>query len=89
MSRLTTAVSNDLKLLELMRDELALQAHLLKADAKDKWQELENKWADLKRHIENAAAAGDAAEHEAKTAVGLLSESLRSGYDGIRKALKN
>jgi hypothetical protein len=87
MSHLKTAVHNDLQLLQLAHDELALQAHLLKADAKDKWAELERKWADLKSHIEKAAAAGEAAETEAGAAIKLLSESLRSGYMNIRKSL--
>jgi hypothetical protein len=89
MSHLKTAVHNDLQILQMAHDEIALQAHLFKADAKAKWSELESKWADLKSHIEKAAAAGETAENEAATAVKLLSETLRNGYDNIRKALKN
>jgi hypothetical protein len=88
MSRLKTAVHNDLQLLQLAHDELALQAHLLKADATAKWMELERKWADLKSHIERAATASAVAEQETETAIKLLSETLRNGYASIRNALK-
>lgn len=89
MTRFKTAVQNDFKLLELLHDELALQAHLLAADAKVKWEALEGKWSDLKSHVERAAAAGETAEHETEAAIRLLSDTLRSGYASIRKALKN
>lgn len=88
MSHLKIAVHNDLQLLQMAHDEIALQTHLFKADAKVKWSELESKWADLKSHIEKATAAGEAAETEASAAIKLLSEILRSGYANIRKALK-
>lgn len=87
MSHLKTAVHNDLQLLQLAHDELSLQAHLFKADAKVKWTELERKWSDLRSHIEKAAAAGEAAEIEAAAAIKVLRETLRSGYKNIRKAL--
>ena len=89
MSRLNTAVHNDLKLLELLRDELFLQAHLMKAETHDKWVELEKKWGDLKDHIARAAVAGDAAQKEARTAAQLMTETLHSGYSSIRDAIKH
>ena len=88
MSKLSVALHNDLKLLELLRDELALQAHLLKADVKTRWQEMESKWSVLKEHIGRAQVAGDDARQETESAIGLLSDSLRKGYAGIRDALK-
>lgn len=88
MSRLSTALQNDLKLLALMRDELALQAHLLKADVKGRWQDLEAKWAELKAHAARAEVAGEDAVQESETAIGLLVDTLRKGYDNIRAALR-
>lgn len=89
MSRLDTALHNDLKLLRLLRDETVLQAHLLKADMKSHWEELERKWSELETHIERAQVAGDGAKKEAEMAISLLSDTLRSGYNSIRKALKS
>jgi acyl-CoA dehydrogenase len=45
----------------LTGDELALQAHLFKADAKDRWSELETRWDQLKHRLgaaKRAAAEG-------------------------------
>lgn len=89
MSRLSTALQNDLKLLALMHDELALQAHLLKADVKSRWQDLEAKWAELKAHAARAEVAGEDALQESETAIGLLVDALRKGYENIRAALRS
>ncbi len=89
MSRLTVAMQNDLKLLAMLRDELALQAHLLKADMKDRWQGLEVKWGELRGQAERAETAGSDALHESEVAMRLLADSLRKGYDDVRKTLKH
>lgn len=89
MSRLKTAVHNDLQLLALLRDELKLQTHLLSADLKARWQELEVQWDQLKEHVGRVEVAGEAAATEAQTAIGLLTSSLRSGYEGMKRALKS
>ena len=89
MSRLNVAVKNDLKLVALMHDELKLQAHLLKADAKTRWSELEQKWADLQEHLGRAKVAGKSAGAEAESAIVLLVDSLRAGYTSIRDAMKH
>lgn len=88
MSRLNTALQNDLKLLKLARDELALQAHLMKADLKDRWQGLEGKWGKLMDEVSGAENAGADAMREAETAIGLLADSLKKGYENVRNALK-
>lgn len=89
MSRLSTALQNDLKLLALLRDELALQAHLFKADAKTRWQDLEGQWAELKTHAARAEVASADALHESEVAMRLLVDSLRRGYDNVRAALRS
>lgn len=88
MSKLNVALHNDLKLLELSRDELALQAHLLKAEMKSRWGELEVSWGVLKEHIGRAQVASGDAKLEVETSMGLLRDSLRNGYASVRDALK-
>jgi hypothetical protein len=88
MSRVNQAIHNDLQLLALARDEIKLQAHLLKADAKVRWDELERKWGELKSHVERAEVAAGGAEREVETAARLLADSLRAGYKQVRDALK-
>lgn len=89
MSKLNTALHNNIKLIEMLRDETVLQAHLMKADMKNRWDELETKWDELKIHMERAQVAGEGAKKEAETAIEQLSNSLRSGYTKIRDALKS
>lgn len=87
MSRLNTAINNDLNALRLLRDELALQAHLFKADMKDRWRDLEAQMDVLKEHVERAkVAAGDSGK-QAEAALQKLISSLRTGYNDIKKAL--
>jgi hypothetical protein len=89
MSQLSVALHNDLKLLELSRDELALQAHLLKAEMKSRWDEMEVSWDVLKEHIGRAKVAGADARLETEAAMRQLFDSLRKGYASIRDALKS
>ncbi|MFA5938729.1 MAG: hypothetical protein WC809_05175 [Sinimarinibacterium sp.] len=89
MSRLNVALQNDLKLLALLRDELGLKAHLLKAEMKDLWQQLEDKWGVLTVALSSAENAGAGALHESEVAIGLLVDTLRKGYENVRKALKH
>lgn len=88
MSRLKTALQNDIKLLTLLRDELALQAHLFKADATVKWAELEQQWQALKTHAERTAVVGAQAERETEAAITLLADTLKDGYGKIRETLR-
>jgi chromosome segregation ATPase len=71
------------------RDELRLQAHLLKAELADEWHALEHRWD----HFEQKAAkvshvAADAA-HEVGAAARLVGEELAQGYAKIRASLKS
>jgi len=89
MSRLNTAIKNDVKLLGLLRDEIALHAHLLEGDIKQRWEALEKQREDLGVSLSRAQAAGAAALDEAEKAAELMVESLRTGYGNVRKALKH
>lgn len=89
MSRLEAALQNDLQLLKLLRDELVLQAHLLKADMKERWEDLERKQSNLKEHLARAKVAEGDARREAETALSHLVSTMRDGYTRIRDALKS
>lgn len=89
MSRVETAIHNDVQALKLLRDELNLQAHLLQADTRKQWDELEAKWSVLKEHLGRAEVATDDAKQDVDAAVELLVEALKNGYARIRNALKS
>ena len=69
------------------RDELKLQLHLAKAEARDEWEKTERKFeqfkskADVVRH-EMGDASGDVL-----AALKLTAEEIKKGYDRIRKTL--
>lgn len=69
------------------RDELRLQIHLAKAEAKDKWDELEKQWGEFET---KAAAAGKAAGESSgdiADAARKLGQEIKKGYEHIRKAI--
>ncbi|TJY62961.1 hypothetical protein E4T66_04400 [Sinimarinibacterium sp. CAU 1509] len=89
MSRLDTALQNDLKLLKLLRDEIKLQSHLLAAEAKDRWQALEAQWSELEAKVKHAEAAAGESTKDAETAVGMMVDALKTGYANVKSALKH
>lgn len=88
MSRLDTALKNDLQLLKLLRDEIQLQAHLLKAEAKDHWVRLEDQWHKLQVHVDRAEVAAAGARNDVDSSRAQLVDSLKKGYTQVKQALK-
>ena len=75
------------KMLKLERDELKLQLHLAKAEARDEWHHLEQKWETLH---ERASLVGEAASETSKevgAATSMLAEELKRGYERLREAI--
>ncbi len=70
--------------LERMRDELRLQVHLGKAEAKERWEELESKYRDAEAKVRAAAAEPI---QEVGDVVRSLLDEIREGYRRIRDAL--
>jgi hypothetical protein len=89
MSRLDTALKNDVKLLRFARDEIALQAHLLKGDLKIRWDALEQKWEQLNEHVGRAEVASEAARKDIEAASRLLIEALKDGFASIKRAFQS
>ena len=88
MSRLEDALNNDIKALELLRDQLKMHAHLLKAEAKDRWAELEQKRDQLHAQLQKVQRATEGPRQELEAAARRLSDSLKAGYADIKKVLK-
>ena len=78
-------LDNLLETLKQQRDELNLQLHLAKAEARDEWAALEGKWEQVEGKLgQLKTVAGDAAE-DVGAAAKLLAEEIGRGYDRIRK----
>ena len=74
-----------LKKLEQRRDELNLQMHLGKAEAKGLWQETEYKWRHLRSQLDEIDNdTGDVAKDVGAAAM-IVAEEIRQGYDRLKK----
>ncbi len=77
-----SSVPDDPKTLESLRDELQLQAHLFKAEARTKLERLENRWHELERlRHQVGKESTQAAQHIAQQ----LLEQYRLLKDDLRK----
>lgn len=88
MSRLNTALHNDIKAIEFARDELKLQAHLFKAEVQQRWAELEAKWEQLSQRLLRSKDVAASAADEVEAELRLLSETLKSGYAKLKSSLQ-
>ena len=89
ITNLKTEIAELVEKLRHERDELNLQLHLAKAEAREEWWYLEKKWEHFQ---ENSAIVGDAAleaSQEIGAATHKLGEELKNGYQHIREAIKN
>ncbi len=68
-------------------DELRLQMHLAKAEAREEWQELEKKLNELKAKSELVRKEAGEASEEVLEAAKLMAEEIKRGFERIRKAL--
>ncbi len=73
--------------LKQLRDELRVQMHLAKADARDEFDELEKKWEGVQSQLKDVGAASSEAMEGVAEAGKLLLEEIGEGYKRIRKAL--
>lgn len=73
--------------LEQQRDELRVKAALGKAEAREEWEELEEKWERLMGKLRAAGEEADDAAEDVKAAASMLMEELKKGYEKIRSRL--
>lgn len=69
------------------RDELRVQIHLAKAEAKDEWEELEKKWDILENKLAALKRETKDASKDIGAALSILSEEIANAYKRIRKKL--
>ncbi len=77
--------------LKQKRDELRVQINLASKEARDEWQELEEKMEDFTakaKDFVDEAGLGETGEGIGK-ALGELGREIKLGYDRIRDAIKD
>jgi hypothetical protein len=92
--RTETATSNrihDLATLELrlaqVRDELRLKLHLARQDARDQWDQAEEKWRHFEARAGDLRQASEGAAEDLWSGLKSLGHEVSEGYEKIRRAL--
>ena len=80
---------NDFKGLEQLRDELKVQAHLFKADARDQWENLEKDFSKLRAETAPVREAASQSAEEIKEASKLLFDTVKEGYERIKRSMNS
>lgn len=88
MTSTNFSFSRVLDKLRRRRDELNLQTHLGKAEARDGWQKLELRWQHLKPRMRAAGSEALNAGRNVLAGVRLTVEELRKGCSRIRNRLR-
>lgn len=80
-----------LEQLKQKRDEARLQMHLASKEVLDEWDELEGKMEEFSGKAKQFASEAKLKESGSGLgeALGLVGDELKSGYERIRKALKD
>jgi len=73
--------------LRRVRDELKVRIHLAKADAKDRWDQLDHQFRRLEAKGHQIAQASEEPLRDLRDAAHLLVDEIREGYRRIRDAL--
>lgn len=73
--------------LKTVRDELKVKIHLAKADAKDTWNNLEEKWPEVESSLKRFEGRATKALDEIGEATRSLFGELRQGYQRLKKDL--
>jgi len=70
------------------RDELRVRLHLAGAEAREEWEKLEPRLAELEARAAQVGEAAGAAAKDVGAALAMLGEELGEGYARIRRAMK-
>ena len=73
--------------LKQQRDEIHVQLHLAKAEVRDEWDTLENKWEEVKGKMGAVNEVASQTRESVSAAAGLLADEIKQGYERIKKAL--
>lgn len=87
MADLNEQMTKALEQFKQQRDELQVQLHLAKAEAKDEWARLETQWEDLKPKLEAAREEAGKTAESVGAALSLAIDELKKGYERLRSRL--
>lgn len=82
-------VQEQLARLRTERDELKVKLHLAKAEARDEWDKIEDRFNEFQDKAHAAQSAAGEAAKDVGAAAHLLGEELAEAYQRIRKAFSD
>lgn len=71
------------------RDEMKLQAHLFKAEARDEWHRLEKRWTEFTTEVDRLAEMTDDSDANTDAFAVELLEEIETGYHKLKERLKS
>ena len=83
-----SAISSLVEKMKQERDELKLQIHLAKAEARDEWVILDKKWRKFEEKANSVGGAVHDASKDVGEAVHTLADELKAGYGKIRDSIR-
>jgi CBS domain-containing protein len=87
LENLSDWIEREIQDLSRVRDELKVQLHLGKGEARKRWEDLERTLQTLQRKAKQAAGAAEKPLREVEQDLRKLVKDLRDGYQQIRKSL--
>jgi hypothetical protein len=87
MSDRKTVIGEMIANLRQQRDELALQMHLGKAEAKQQWEKLEEQLAQLAAQYEPLQDAAEDAAENVWAGLELTAKEVQRGFQNVSRAL--
>jgi phage-related minor tail protein len=73
--------------LRTIRDEIEVQMHLAKLDARDVWNDVEKQWVHAESKLKQVGAAGREAAEDITAATQVVLDEIRSGYEKLKGTL--
>ena len=87
MTDLGKRIDDEVEDLRRLRDELRVQMHLAKAEAKGLWEDMEQRFSEVEGKAKQVAREAEGPLEDIGEAARLLAEEIRSGYRRIRELL--
>ena len=77
------------KKLKTERDEMRVQAHLARAEFRDEWEELEQKWQKAEKAFDRLQDQAVETTAEMQRSAKVVMEEIAGAYDRIRQRLND
>ncbi len=82
-------IERSLAEIETLRDSLKVQLHLAKAEMRDEWDELEERWESIHTGLENLKQQTEQEASDLQEKINIVAEELAAAYRRIHRRLSD